>query len=72
VDDSRWSITIARGEPKPKVGAVVIELEAANILQEADEQCHPNVDGLLTPVNPGVSGDRRLVLDSAPSKMSSI
>jgi crossover junction endodeoxyribonuclease RusA len=29
VDDSRWSITIARGEPKPKVGAVVIELEAA-------------------------------------------
>lgn len=29
VDDSRWSITIARGDPKPKQGAVVIELEAA-------------------------------------------
>ena len=29
VDDSRWSITIARGTPKPRIGAVLIELEAA-------------------------------------------
>jgi crossover junction endodeoxyribonuclease RusA len=30
IDDSKWTLrSISRGEPKPKVGAVVIELEAA-------------------------------------------
>jgi len=29
IDDSKWTITIARGEPLPKRGAVVMELEAA-------------------------------------------
>lgn len=29
IDDSKWSITIARGETLPKRGAVVMELEAA-------------------------------------------
>src|SRR5690606_21016957 len=29
VDDSKWTITIARGTPKPRIGAVLIELEAA-------------------------------------------
>lgn len=29
IDDSRWEITIARGAVKPRVGAVVVELEAA-------------------------------------------
>ena len=29
VDDSKFSLTLVRGEPRPKQGAILIELEAA-------------------------------------------
>lgn len=29
VDDSRWSFSLVRGEPRPKLGALVMEIEAA-------------------------------------------
>ena len=28
-DDSKWSLTLIKGEPRPKQGEVVMELEAA-------------------------------------------
>lgn len=28
VDDSKWTLTLVRGEPRPKHGAIVLELEA--------------------------------------------